>query len=164
MCSVEAGILLSFCLHVVCHTHDFSCISQEQTLFDDPLQFLMFISTAGSDYNVADVRRVTFRPGVTEAFYEIPIVNDHEHEPSETFTASLSTADPNVNIVDGNGTITITDDDEAGKFSIPTVSGTVKPHILVTLGSGCYREVAYSIQDNFNQCMLGVHFSEVTTE
>ena len=57
---------------------------------------------------------MTFQPGGTEAFYEISIVNDDDHESSETFTASLSSTDPNVNIVDGNVTITIIDDD--GKY------------------------------------------------
>ena len=56
-------------------------------------------------------------------------MNNHEHESSETFTASLSTTDPNVNIVDGNVTITIIDDDEAGRLlSIITLGDRVVPH------------------------------------
>ena len=44
-------------------------------------------------------------------FYGIPIVNDIDKEPVETFTASLSTTDSDVNIVNGTVTITIIDDD-----------------------------------------------------
>ena len=70
-----------------------------------------YLTAAGSDYNIPDVRTVTFGPGGTEAFYEIPIVNDDDHESSETFTASLSTADTNVKVVGGNVIVTIIDDD-----------------------------------------------------
>lgn len=95
-------------------------------LIDDLLQLQIF--TAGSDYNVPDIGTITFQPGGTEACYEIPIVNDHEHESSEKFTASLSTTDSDVNIVNSNVTITITDDDEPGRlFSIINAGGTVEP-------------------------------------
>lgn len=79
---------------------------------------IYYLTTAGSDYNVPDVRTVTFGPGRTEAFYEIPIVNDDDHESSETFTVSLNTTDPNVNVIDGNVTITIIDDDGKSRMDL----------------------------------------------
>ena len=50
-------------------------------------------------------------------------MNDDDNESPETFTASLSTTDPNVNIVDGGATVTIIDDDddEGMLFSIISV-------------------------------------------
>ena len=46
-------------------------------------------------------------------------MNDDDNESPETFTASLSTTDPNVNIIDGGATVTIIDDDDEGMlFSI----------------------------------------------
>ena len=72
---------------------------------------LTLSSTAGSDYNDPVVTTVTFASGVTRATYPVPIVDDSDIEDPEIFTASLSTTDPNVIIVDGTATVTIVDND-----------------------------------------------------
>ena len=54
---------------------------------------------------------VTFSSGQTEASYPIQIVNDNIIESTETFTASLSTAESTVTIGNGTATITIVDED-----------------------------------------------------
>ena len=72
---------------------------------------LTLSSTAGSDYNDPVVTTVTFASGVTSATYPVPIVDDSTIEDTETFTASLSTTESNVNIGDGTATVTILDDD-----------------------------------------------------
>ena len=68
-------------------------------------------STAGSDYNDRVVTTVIFRPDQTSASYSVPIVDDSNIEDTETFTASLSTTESNVNIVDGTATVDIVDND-----------------------------------------------------
>ena len=84
---------------------------------------------AESDYSDRAVRTVTFQPGTTEVLYGISIVNDDDIESPETFTASLSTTDPNVNIIDGGATVTIIDDDDEGMlFSINSVRITFLSH------------------------------------
>ena len=45
------------------------------------------------------------------ASYPLPIVNDDNIEDTETFAALLSTSESNMNIGDGNATITVLDDD-----------------------------------------------------
>ena len=72
---------------------------------------LTLSSTAGSDYYNPVVTTVTFGSGVTRATYPVPIVNDSTIEDTETFTASLSTTESNVNIGDDTATVTILDDD-----------------------------------------------------
>ena len=72
---------------------------------------LTLSSTAGSDYNDPVVRTVTFGPDETSKTYPVPIVDDSNIENTETFTASLSTTESNVNIVDGTATVTIVDND-----------------------------------------------------
>ena len=72
---------------------------------------LTLSSTAGSDYNDPVVTTVIFGPGVTRATYPVPIVDDSNMEDTETFTASLSTTESNVDIGDGTATVTILDDD-----------------------------------------------------
>ena len=54
---------------------------------------------------------VTFASGVKRVSYSVRIVNDNIIESNETFTASLSTDEPNVNISDGMATVTILDED-----------------------------------------------------
>ena len=68
-------------------------------------------STAGSDYNDPVVTTVTFGPDQTSASYPVPIVDDSNIEDTETFTATLSTVESNVNIGDDTATVTILDDD-----------------------------------------------------
>ena len=72
---------------------------------------LTLSSTAGSDYIDPVVTTVTFGPDVTSASYPVPIVDDSNIENTETFTASLSTTESNVNIGDDTATVTILDDD-----------------------------------------------------
>ena len=71
---------------------------------------LTFSSTAGSDYTHG-VTTVTFGPDVTSASHSVPILDDSNIEDTETFTATLSTTESNVNIGDDTATITILDDD-----------------------------------------------------
>ena len=71
---------------------------------------LTLSSTAGSDYTHG-VTTVTFGPDQTSASYSVPILDDSNIEDTEIFTASLSTTESGVNIVDGTATVTILDDD-----------------------------------------------------
>ena len=57
---------------------------------------------------------VIFGPGETTADVNITIVNDNIMEGTEMFSATLTTADPNVMIGDGTATVTILDED--GKY------------------------------------------------
>ena len=72
---------------------------------------LTLSSTDGSDYNDPVVTTVTFGPDQTSASYPVPIVDDSNIEDTETFTATLSTTESNVNIGDDTATVTILDDD-----------------------------------------------------
>ena len=72
---------------------------------------LTLSSTVGSDYTDPVVRTVTFGPNETSKTYPVPIVDDSNIESTETFTASLSTAESNVNIGDDTATVTILDID-----------------------------------------------------
>ena len=72
---------------------------------------LTLSSTARSDYTEPVVTMVTFESGVTRVPYRVPIVDDTNIEDTEMFTASLSTTESNVNIVDDTATVTILDDD-----------------------------------------------------
>ena len=73
--------------------------------------FITLSSTAESDYTDPVVRTVTFGPNVTGATYPVRIVNDSNIEDTETFTASLSTTESNVNISDDTANVTILDKD-----------------------------------------------------
>ena len=72
---------------------------------------LTFSSTVGSDYTQPGVTTVTFGPDQTSASYPVQIVDDSNIEDTETFTATLSTTESNVNIGDDTATVTILDDD-----------------------------------------------------
>ena len=72
---------------------------------------LTLLFADGSDYNDPVVITVTFRPNVMSATYAVPIVDDSTIEDTETFTASLSTTESNVNIGDDTTTVTILDED-----------------------------------------------------
>ena len=54
---------------------------------------------------------VTFTAGATTATVPVGIIDDSVIEDIEMFTASLSTSQENVVIVNGDATITIVDDD-----------------------------------------------------
>lgn len=68
-------------------------------------------STAINDYDEPMVTLITFEPNESQKYYEISIVNDENKEDRETFTASLSSNESKVYIVDGTTTITIIDDE-----------------------------------------------------
>ena len=57
------------------------------------------------------VTMVTFGPDVTSASHSVPIVDDTDVEPTETFAAVLTTTESNVNISDDTAIINILDDD-----------------------------------------------------
>ncbi|MFO0850787.1 MAG: Calx-beta domain-containing protein [Gemmataceae bacterium] len=66
-------------------------------------------AVAGSDY-VATAGTVTVMPGFTTATVRIPLLNDTTAEADESFTVNLSNATGAV-IADGQGVVTVTDDD-----------------------------------------------------
>ena len=68
-------------------------------------------STAGSDFGDSLVTTVTFGPGVMNASYPVPILDDSDIESTENFVAVLSTTESNVNIIDGTAIVNILDDD-----------------------------------------------------
>ena len=68
-------------------------------------------STAGSDFGDSLVTTVTFGPNVTSASYPVPILDDSDVESTENFVAILTTAESNVNIIDGTAIVNTLDDD-----------------------------------------------------
>ena len=68
--------------------------------------------TDGGDYKGGSFM-VEFAAGETEKFVDIPIVNDNVLEVMESFTATLVSNTPNVDIESGAGSarVTIIDDD-----------------------------------------------------
>ena len=75
-------------------------------------------ATAGLDYSAKSGTRV-IAAGENEKTIWIPTAQDTEVEGSETFTLELSNAN-NAVIIDGNGLITIADDDSSG--ALPTLN------------------------------------------
>ena len=75
----------------------------------------MFHSVDGSDFNSISMQ-ITFGPEQLSAAVQVPIVNDTIIENTEMFTATLSTAEINVMIIDDTATVTIIDND--GKILI----------------------------------------------
>ena len=65
------------------------------------------MSTAGFDYTSISM----FDPGSTMATVRIPIIDNIVMESDEVFTATVSTTDPNVIIINDTATITILDND-----------------------------------------------------
>ena len=70
----------------------------------------LFRPPAGSDYTSIS-REVTFAARPTMATVSVEIIDDSVIGDIEMFTASLSTSQENVVIVNGTATITIVDDD-----------------------------------------------------
>jgi hypothetical protein len=67
---------------------------------------------AGSDF-AAVSGKLTFAPGETTKTILVPVIDDGLAEPDETFFVDLSGAQ-HAKIADGQGTVTIIDDDEPG--------------------------------------------------
>lgn len=77
--------------------------------------------TAGeSDFSPAS-GTVTFAPGETAASITVPVTDDGEDEPNETFAVTLSSPS-GATIGDGAATVTIVDNDEAPPPVVPTIS------------------------------------------
>ena len=68
------------------------------------------MSVAGSDY-VSISMDVTFDSGSTMATVNVTIIDDFVIEFAEAFTATVSTTDTTVNIINDTATITILDND-----------------------------------------------------
>ena len=87
--------------------------------------------TDGSDF-VASSKVVALAPGETEDRVRVPIIDDSIAEDTETFTATLSTGDVDL---DSNhiATVTILDDDNKGmcKFSLYIFDGEI--FLIITL-------------------------------
>jgi hypothetical protein len=79
-------------------------------------------TVAGADYAAAS-GTVTFDPGQTAKTVDVTVNGDVTHESDETFTVDLSNAS-NVNILDGSGQGTITNDDQVPDISIDDRSVT----------------------------------------
>jgi hypothetical protein len=92
---------------------------------------------AGSDYQ-ATSGELTFDPGESTQQISVPVIGDTSDEADETFTVSLSQP-VNADILDGQGTGTIVDDDGLPSLTIADVSvsegnsGTVNASFVVTL-------------------------------
>ena len=75
-------------------------------------------AVAGSDY-VADSGNINFTPGITETTIEIDVSGDNLDEFTEAFTVNLSpVTDGNVTIADGDGTVSIVDNDNPPAIAI----------------------------------------------
>ena len=81
-------------------------------------------------------------------------MNDGDKESVETFTASLNTTDSDVNIVDGNGTITIIDDDGRLFYKIEVIPIGLICFIMQVRFIGVW-VVSLVIQKIFNTKELG---------
>jgi Calx-beta domain-containing protein len=79
-------------------------------------------TVAGADYAAAS-GTVTFDPGQTAKTVDVTVNGDVTNESAETFTVDLSNAS-NVNILDGSGQGTITNDDQVPDISIDDRSVT----------------------------------------
>ena len=69
-----------------------------------------YIPIDGSDFNSISME-ITFGPQQLSATAQVPIVNDNNIENTEMFTATLMTAEENVEIIADIATVTIIDDD-----------------------------------------------------
>ena len=73
-----------------------------------------FLFTDGSDF-LASSKVVALAPGETEDRVKVPIIDDSIAEETETFTATLSTGDVDLDSND-IATVTILDDDNKGMY------------------------------------------------
>ncbi len=107
-------------------------------------------ATAGSDYTGGS-GTLTFAPGQTSQPINLSVTGDTLDEANETFTVNLS-APSNATILDGQGVVTILDDDPAPTISITDVtvpegnSGSANAVLTVSLSvaSGQTVTVAYA--------------------
>ena len=74
---------------------------------------------ASTDYT-ATSQPVTFRPSDTVLNVTVPITDDNVYELQETFSAMLTTTDPEVEIIANITSATITDNDS--KFAMAAVT------------------------------------------
>ena len=81
----------------------------------------LFSCIAGSDFE-STVVTVTFQPAQTTATIQVPIVDDANIESTERFTASLTSTDPSVAIVNDTATIDINDIDGKNPLNIATIN------------------------------------------
>jgi Ca2+-binding RTX toxin-like protein/archaellum component FlaF (FlaF/FlaG flagellin family)/gas vesicle protein len=89
-------------------------------------------ATAGVDYE-PETGTLTFNPGETEAYIGVTINGDTDFESNETFKVNLSNVQ-NANLIDGEGTGTITNDDTAPEptSESPTPDDTQQPSSSTT--------------------------------
>ena len=120
---------------------------------------------SGSDYTLSS-GTLTFNPGDTSKVVSVGIVSDTQVEVDETFTISLSNA-ANALITDGQGTVTI-EDDEATACGEPQYntgvdrefflwqdcSGSGRWHMRTTAGGGAF--VSYTGNVSTNQSITNV--------
>jgi hypothetical protein len=94
---------------------------------------------AGSDYTAA-ANTLIFPAGTTTATFHVQVTGDALHESNEAFLINL-TNPVHATVADGQGTVTITDDDAAPTLSVSNVtvqegdSGTVTAELTVTLSA-----------------------------
>jgi hypothetical protein len=92
---------------------------------------------AGSDYQAAS-GTLTFKKGEMSKMILVPVIGDRLHEANETFFVNLRNA-THATIADGQGVVTITDDDPLVNISDVTITegnaGTTQCNFLVTLSS-----------------------------
>lgn len=98
---------------------------------------------AGSDYQAAS-GTLTFKKGETSKSILVPVIGDRLHEPDETFFVNLRNA-THATIADGQGVVTITDDDPLLNINDVTVSegnsGTTPCIFTVTLSGASAQTV-----------------------
>ncbi len=85
-------------------------------------------NTAGrpADYT-ATSGRLTFPPGATSAFIQVPIKGDTLDEVEEDFTVQLDTSDPQfADVADGTATVTIQDNDPPPTISVSNVPNRIE--------------------------------------
>jgi hypothetical protein len=98
------------------------------------------IATAGEDYRGTN-GTLTFGPGVTSLFFNVPIINDTKNEVSETVTIELSNPSEGASLGSANATLTITDNDPCA-FALATTKRTHSREaavdtVTVTATDGC---------------------------
>jgi hypothetical protein len=90
-------------------------------------------STASADFTGAVAGTVTFPAEATTQTVTLATVQDTIDEPSETFTVTLANASLNASILDGFGSGTIVDDDNAPTISINDAGPTEGGNALFTV-------------------------------
>ena len=108
-------------------------------------------ATAGSDYT-ATSGTLTILAGSTTGSISVPVINDLDVEPAETFLVNLTNASALGSIIDGQGQATINVDDKAsvtiGDITVNENVGNAVFTVTLSAAAGAPITVDYATQDD----------------